>query len=88
MNLSAPFICEFFKHVQEKVFPCIDYLFGNETEARTFSKVHGWETDWFITQGADPVVLAEDGKVKHFPVNLLPRQKLIDTNGAEKPDVK
>ena len=43
MNLSAPFICEFFKDAQEKALPYVDYVFGNETEARTFSKVHGWE---------------------------------------------
>ncbi|XVF76398.1 hypothetical protein PTKIN_Ptkin13bG0263400 [Pterospermum kingtungense] len=104
MNLSAPFICEFFKEAQEKVLPYMDFVFGNETEARTFSKVHGWETDdvaeialkisqWLkasgtfkritvITQGADPVVVAEDGKVKQFPVILLPKEKLVDTNGA------
>ncbi|KAF1860236.1 hypothetical protein Lal_00037574 [Lupinus albus] len=111
MNLSAPFICEFFKDAQEKVLPTpilqfryMDYVFGNETEARTFSKVHGWETDnveeiaikisqWpkasgthkritVITQGADPVCVAEDGKVKLFPVILLPKEKLVDTNGA------
>ena len=35
-----------------------------------------------ITQGADPVVVAEDGKVKTFPVPLLPKEKLVDTNGA------
>lgn len=45
INLSAPFICEFFKDVQEKCLPYMDYAFGNETEARTFSRVHGWETD-------------------------------------------
>ncbi|KAI9154405.1 hypothetical protein LWI28_025922 [Acer negundo] len=99
MNLSAPFICEFFKDAQEKVLPYMDYVFGNETEARTFSKVHGWETDdveeialkisqWpkasgtykritVITQGADPVVVAEDGKVKKFPVILLPKENLL-----------
>ncbi|KAL9676790.1 hypothetical protein QQ045_005010 [Rhodiola kirilowii] len=104
MNLSAPFICEFFRDVQEKALPYMDYVFGNETEARTFSKVHGWETEdveeiaikisqWpkasgtykritVITQGADPVVVAEDGKVKKFPVVLLPKEKLVDTNGA------
>ncbi|CAL1387053.1 unnamed protein product [Linum trigynum] len=103
-NLSAPFICEFFKDVQEKVLAYADFVFGNETEARTFSKVHGWETEnveeiairisqWpkasgahkritVITQGADPVVVAEDGKVKLFPVTLLPKEKLVDTNGA------
>lgn len=35
-----------------------------------------------ITQGADPVCVAEDGKVKKFPVILLPKEKLVDTNGA------
>lgn len=35
-----------------------------------------------ITQGADPVVVADDGKVKLFPVILLPKEKLVDTNGA------
>lgn len=35
-----------------------------------------------ITQGADPVVVAEDGKVKKFPVDKLPKEKLVDTNGA------
>ncbi|KAK2974745.1 hypothetical protein RJ640_007172 [Escallonia rubra] len=104
MNLSAPFICEFFKDAQDKLLPYMDFVFGNETEARTFSKVHGWETEnveeialkisqWpkasgahkrisVITQGADPVVVAEDGKVKLFPVILLPKEKLVDTNGA------
>ncbi|KAK0585701.1 hypothetical protein LWI29_032669 [Acer saccharum] len=35
-----------------------------------------------ITQGADPVVVAENGKVKKFPVILLPKEKLVDTTGA------
>ncbi|XP_020578968.1 adenosine kinase 2-like [Phalaenopsis equestris] len=42
-NLSAPFICEFFRDAQDKVFPYVDYIFGNETEARTFARVRGWE---------------------------------------------
>ncbi|CAN4126146.1 unnamed protein product [Withania somnifera] len=104
MNLSAPVICEFFKDQQEKFLPYMDFVFGNEAEARTFSRVHGWQTDdveeialkisqWpkasgthkritVITQGADPVVVAEDGKVKLFPVIPLPKEKLVDTNGA------
>ncbi|XP_065856426.1 adenosine kinase 2-like isoform X2 [Euphorbia lathyris] len=104
MNLSAPVICEFFKDALDNFLPYTDFVFGNETEARTFSKVHGWETDdveeiavkisqWrkvsgtykritVITQGADPVVVAEDGKVKKFPVIFLPKEKLVDTNGA------
>ncbi|KAJ1271887.1 hypothetical protein BS78_06G160100 [Paspalum vaginatum] len=104
MNLSAPFICEFYRDVQEKALPYVDYIFGNETEARTFAKVRGWETEnveeialkisqlpkasgthkriTVITQGCDPVVVADDGKVKTFPVILLPKEKLVDTNGA------
>ena len=35
-----------------------------------------------ITQGEEPVVVAEDGKVKNFHVILLPKEKLVDTNGA------
>ncbi|CAD6263032.1 unnamed protein product [Miscanthus lutarioriparius] len=84
----------------------VDYIFGNETEARTFAKVRGWETEnveeialkisqlpkasgthkriTVITQGRDPVVVTDDGKVKTFPVILLPKEKLVDTNGAEK----
>ncbi|XP_039138651.1 adenosine kinase 1-like [Dioscorea cayenensis subsp. rotundata] len=83
----------------------MDYVFNNETEARTFSKVHGWETEnveeialkisalpkasgthkriTVITQGSDPVVVAEDGRLKLFPVILLPpKEKLVNTNGA------
>ncbi|RWV89942.1 hypothetical protein GW17_00047887, partial [Ensete ventricosum] len=79
----------------------VDYVFGNETEARTFARVRGWEVKSFIllisalpkasgthkrytviTQGCDPVVVAEDGKVRLFPVIVLPKEKLVDTNGA------
>lgn len=28
------------------------------------------------------MVVAEDGKAKLFPVILLPKEKLVDTNGA------
>nr|ACD37570.1 adenosine kinase [Philodina roseola] len=37
-NLSAPFICEFFGDKLMAAMPFVDYLFGNETEARTFAK--------------------------------------------------
>jgi len=38
MNLSAPFICELFKQPLKETLPYIDFLFGNESEAVTFSK--------------------------------------------------
>lgn len=104
MNLSAPFISEFFKEPQLEALPYVDFLFGNETEARTFAKVQGWETEdvkeialkiaaWpkasgthkriaVITQGSDATVVAEDGKTTEYPVVKIPKEKLVDTNGA------
>ncbi|XP_028916229.1 adenosine kinase isoform X2 [Ornithorhynchus anatinus] len=45
LNLSAPFISQFFKEPMMKVFPYIDILFGNETEAATFAREQGFETE-------------------------------------------
>lgn len=45
MNLSAPFIMEFFGEQLHRVMPYIDVLFGNEVEARTLAKVEGWGTE-------------------------------------------
>lgn len=45
MNLSAPFLCEFFKDQMMQVMPYVDILFGNETEAATFAKVHNFGTE-------------------------------------------
>ncbi|XP_068231083.1 uncharacterized protein Adk2 isoform X1 [Palaemon carinicauda] len=44
MNLSAPFLCEFFKDPMMKAFPYIDLLFGNETEAAKFAEIQGFGT--------------------------------------------
>jgi len=103
-NLAAPFIVEVppFKEVVDKTMPCIDYLFGNETEAAAFAKSSGWqETDLkeialklaalpkegasrtvVISQGADPTIVAKDGTVTEYPIIALPKEKLVDTNGA------
>lgn len=35
MNLSAPFISQFFKEPLMKVMPYVDILFGNETVSET-----------------------------------------------------
>merc|ERR1711924_349957 len=35
-----------------------------------------------ITQGADPTIVAVNGLVKEYPILALPKDKLIDTNGA------
>jgi adenosine kinase len=106
INISAPFICEVppFKKTLMDLMPYVDYLFGNENEARAFSKSEGWETDdveeialrvsrfpkhngsrartVVFTQGADPTVVALNGKISKYPVTRVPADKLVDTNGA------
>ncbi|ODM94146.1 Adenosine kinase 2 [Orchesella cincta] len=44
INLSAPFIPEFFTERLMSVLPYVDILFGNETEAETFAKVLKYDT--------------------------------------------
>lgn len=41
MNLSAPFLIEFFGKDMDAAFPYMDIVFGNETEAETFGRVKG-----------------------------------------------
>merc|ERR1712232_327666 len=47
LNLSAPFLMQVppFKAVFQAAIPYTDYLFGNETEARTWAETEGWETE-------------------------------------------
>lgn len=35
-----------------------------------------------ITHGANPVILAQDGKIEEFPVTPISRENIVDTNGA------
>jgi len=43
LNLSAPFIVEFFKDQLATAMPYADYLFGNESEAAAYAKANGME---------------------------------------------
>lgn len=45
MNLSAPFILQFFTDNFNKVLPYIDVIFSNEDEARTLAKILSWDTE-------------------------------------------
>ncbi|XP_041982351.1 adenosine kinase [Aricia agestis] len=38
MNVSAPFVSQFYKDPLEKILPYVDVLFGNESEAEAFAK--------------------------------------------------
>jgi len=105
LNLSAPFLMQVppFKAVFNDTIPFVDFLFGNETEARTWAEVEGWETTdvkfiatrlslipsakgtkrtVVITQGADPTIVCVNGQVTEHAITMLPKEKLVDTNGA------
>eukprot|EP00457_Paulinella_chromatophora_P005091 gb/GEZN01005105.1/.p1 GENE.gb/GEZN01005105.1/~~gb/GEZN01005105.1/.p1 ORF type:complete len:568 (+),score=66.68 gb/GEZN01005105.1/:67-1770(+) len=43
MNLSAPFICQFFKLPQLEALPFVDIIFGNEAEAEAFGQANELE---------------------------------------------
>lgn len=103
MNLSAPFICQFFKDPLLAGISFCDYVFGNESEAEAFGKTMGYEDcsvanvaleisklesksknprTVVITQGAEPTIVACQGKVTEFPVPKLEADKIVDANGA------
>lgn len=104
MNLSAPFVSQFYKEPLEKLLPYVDVLFGNESEADAFAKAFNINETGLqeialkiaaapklnkerqrvvvITQGKDPVILVENGKINLIPVNVLSREQIVDTNGA------
>jgi adenosine kinase len=104
MNLSAPFLCQFFKTPMMDAMPYVDFVFGNETEAVVFAKEHEFKTEDIseialkiaglpktnknrsrtvvFTQGKDPVIVAQNGQVKKFPIVPLDGDKILDTNGA------
>ncbi|XP_043279110.1 adenosine kinase 2 isoform X2 [Venturia canescens] len=44
MNLSAPFICEYYGKPLKAALPYVDVLFGNEDEAETFARVNDLKT--------------------------------------------
>lgn len=76
LNLSAPFISQFFKDALMEVMPYVDVLFGNETEAATFAKEQGFETK-------DIEEIAE--KAQALPKDNKKRQRVVVfTQGKDK----
>lgn len=45
MNLSAPFLVQFFGEQMATALAYCDYVFGNESEAAAFGEKQGWGTD-------------------------------------------
>ena len=105
MNLSAPFIPQFFKSQVDEMLPYVDILIGNETEADAYAASHDFGTKDLqeiakrlansdkvnssvprtvvLTQGPSSTVVArQGGDVKVYPVQALPDDQIVDTNGA------
>lgn len=104
MNLSAPFLAQFYKKDLLDALAYADIVFGNELEALAFAKEENFETEnlreialklcefpkqnanrkrvTIITQGKDPVLLAQNGKITEIPVATLSDDEIVDTNGA------
>lgn len=43
MNLSAPFIPQFFKSQVDEIMPYVDVLIQNESEAEAYAASHEWD---------------------------------------------
>lgn len=103
LNLSAPFIVDFFGDQLSTAMEYADFLFGNESEAAAYGKKHGLGEDLkaialavaalpkkdasrprtvVFTQGSQSTIVVCDGKVIEYAVDPLPKEQLVDTNGA------
>jgi len=79
MNLSAPFISEFFGDRLASALPFIDILFGNETEASTWAKVNKLENT------SDVIEIAK--KMVDLPKSNSKRQRTVIFTQGEGPVV-
>jgi len=75
MNLSAPFIVNFFSDKFEAVLPHVDYVFGNEDEFGALGEKFSWGTD--LTE----IALRLAAQPKH---NEHRKRTVIVTHGSEK----
>jgi len=76
LNLSAPFISQFFKDQLHRILPYCDYIFGNETEAATYAEHNGLNKDTPIEEIARAVSKLEKKNGKR-------ERTVVFTQGAE-----
>ncbi|AXA48106.1 adenosine kinase [Malassezia restricta] len=74
MNLSAPFIPQFFKSQVDQVIPYAGLVIGNESEAEAWAKASGLDT-------TDLNVIAQ--KIADSPSELSKPRTVLITHGAE-----
>lgn len=76
LGLAAGFIPQFFKDPLAEIMPYVDYLFGNENEAKTWAETAGLPADISIPEIAQKI--AETDKV-----NKQRQRVVIITQGTE-----
>ncbi|KAK7194208.1 adenosine kinase [Novymonas esmeraldas] len=76
MNLSAPFLLQFFTEGFLKVAPYLDVLFGNEVEAKALADVMKWDL-------ADTAEIAKKAAAD-LPYNGTRDRLVVFTQGSEK----
>lgn len=92
MNLSAPFIPQFFKDQLDSVLPYCDYLIGNESEAIAYAESHNLDvslpapaivtTTNSPTQSKDITAIAK--AIAALPKNNTSRPRtVVITQGTE-----
>lgn len=87
MNLSAPFLSQFFKEPMMAALPYVDILFGNEQEVETFATEQGWNTKDIKEIGRKLVALPKENTQRertviitqgHLPVLLFKDGKIAE----------
>lgn len=76
MNLSAPFLSQFFKDQMQSVFPFVDILFGNDDEYRAFAANFNLNT-------TDLNVIAS--KIASMPKKNTKRSRIVIITQGDKP---
>ncbi|KAI9503792.1 adenosine kinase [Coemansia spiralis] len=80
MNISAPFVAQFFMGLVEKTLPYIDILFGNESEALTLAEGFKWaegrtldtsDVKWIAKRVADLPKLGKKPRLVVFTQGAL-----------------
>ncbi|KAI8853965.1 Ribokinase-like protein [Chytridium lagenaria] len=87
MNMSAPFIPQFFKSQLDALSSYWDVLFGNEAEALSYSESHSLNiTDIkeiaFTSSPSPRRTLLVPPCVDEYEVHAVPEEDIVDTNGA------
>jgi len=82
MNLSAPFLIQFFGDQLHAALPYVDYLFGNELETLAMGEKMGWGTDLtVIAQKMAALPKASGYRSRTVVVTQGPSETIVVHNG-------